>query len=123
MAGAERGRLRFSPVSDSPGVTVSRLVPSASICAINCARLELEIPSTLTIVAMPRAIPEAERIARAGLLAMPSAATAATSRTRNRVALLPARLMPLPRCPGQKTLQNAVQVPEPDIRKDNVVPL
>ena len=45
---------------------MSRLVPSASICATSWARLELEMPSTATMVAMPRATPTAESTARAG---------------------------------------------------------
>ena len=71
-------------MKDEFGVTVSKLVPSASISAISCARLDCEMPSTATMVAMPSATPAADSTARAGRASRPSAATAPTSRDLSR---------------------------------------
>src|ERR1700681_954558 len=66
MAGAWLGRVTFWPEKDWAGVTVSRLVPSLSISATSWARLELEIPSTATMVATPRATPAEDSAVRTG---------------------------------------------------------
>ena len=88
------------PPNDCPGATVSRLVPSASICATSWARLELETPSTATMVAMPSATPTAESAARAGLLTRPSTASGQVSAARRRLAgRPPAALAAPPRGP------------------------
>ncbi len=85
MTGADAGSVTVCPPNDWPGVTVSRLVPSASISATSCARLEPEIPSTATIVAMPSEMPTADRMARAGLLPRPRTASGQASSARIRL--------------------------------------
>ena len=83
MAGAEGGSVTVWPPNDCPGATVSRLVPSASICATSWARLEPETPSTATMVAMPSATPTADSAARAGLLTRPRTASGQVSAGRS----------------------------------------
>src|SRR5258708_36837526 len=85
IAGAVAGRVTVWPLNAWPGVTVSRLVPSASISATSWARLEPEIPSTATLGAMPSATPTADRMARAGLLARPRTASGQASAMRIRL--------------------------------------
>ena len=51
-----------------PGVTVSRLVPSASISAIRFACAEADTPTTATIAPIPIAIPNADSAARSLLV-------------------------------------------------------
>src|SRR5712671_4673811 len=85
MAGAEGGSVTVWPPNDCPGATVSRLVPSASICATSWARLEPETPSTATMVAMPSATPTADSAARAGLLTRPRTASGQRSAGRSRL--------------------------------------
>jgi hypothetical protein len=66
IAGDSSGNVAFSPNSVSPGATVSRLVPSEFSSRSNLARLEVEVPTTATIAAIPIAIPSAERATRSG---------------------------------------------------------
>ena len=82
---------------------MSRLVPSASICATSWARLEPETPSTATMVAMPSATPTADSAARAGLLTRPRTASGQMSAGRSRLAgelarPRPTRVLMPPRC-------------------------
>ena len=58
------GRTSLAPRNVCPGVTVRRLVPSASISAIRFACAEAEMPTTATIAPIPIAIPSAESAAR-----------------------------------------------------------
>ena len=85
MAGAGGGSVTVWPPNDWPGVTVSRLVPSASISATSWARLELEMPRTATMVAMPSATPTADSTARAGRPRSPRTASGQTSARRSRL--------------------------------------
>ena len=85
MAGAVAGKVTFGWPNELPGVTVSRFVPRESISATTCARLEAEMPSTATMVAMPRAIPSADSTARAGRVASPAAASGTASAARIRL--------------------------------------
>ena len=48
------------PLNVCPGVTVSRLVPRASISASRLACAEAETPTTATIAPIPIAIPRAD---------------------------------------------------------------
>ena len=65
MPGASAGSFDWSPSTDWPGVTSSRLVPSRSSRPSRSARLDAEMPSTATIAAMPMAIPSAVSTAAA----------------------------------------------------------
>ena len=87
MAGASAGNFDWSPSTDWPGVTSSRLVPSRSSRPSRSARLDAEMPSTATIAAMPMAIPTAVRIARPLRVRSPVRPTAATSTGRRRLVL------------------------------------
>ena len=87
---------------------MSRLVPSASICATSWARLEPETPSTATMVAMPSATPTADSAARAGLLTRPSTASGQRSAGRSRLTGHGAeRAIILPRCRAPRTRRAA----------------
>ena len=81
----------LGPPNDWPGVTVSRFVPSASISATSSARLDAEIPSTATMVAIPSAMPGADSTLRAGRITSPASATGHRSAGRIRLPA-PARL-------------------------------
>src|SRR5215472_11900755 len=85
MPGAVTGRVAVELANDWLGVTVSRLVPSASISATSWDRLDAEIPSTATIVAMPTAMPSAESTLLAGLITSPARATGHRSAGRIRL--------------------------------------
>ncbi len=114
MAGAEGGSVTVWPPNDCPGATVSRLVPSASICATSWARLEPETPSTATMVAMPSATPTAESAARAGLLTRPRTASDQVSAGRRR---LTGRARPV-RAPGPHA-RPAVVLDQPVAQPDH----
>src|SRR5215472_4340212 len=100
MPGAVTGRVAVELVNDWFGVTVSRLVPSASISATSWDRLDAEIPSTATIVAMPTAMPSADSALLAGLITSPASATGHRSAGRIRLPDPdPTRLLALARPP------------------------
>src|SRR5271165_3114360 len=73
------GSLAASPRKVSPGLTVSRLVPSSLSSATSPALLESEMPSTATIAAMPIATPSADSAARRRRVRRPTLATRSTS--------------------------------------------
>ncbi len=84
MATASSGRVASSPKRVLPGPAVSRLVPSASSSRFSWARLEVEMPTTATIAAMPIAMPSAESTTRKGRARSPCPPTRNTSRGLNR---------------------------------------
>src|SRR5579872_1691639 len=106
MAGAVDGRDTDWPENDWPGDTVSKFVPSESIWAISCARLELEIPSTATMVATPTATPPADSAVRVGRPRRPSTDCVRRSPTRSR-ACRPASAAPR-RPLGRRIVHHAV---------------
>ena len=79
IPGAAIGSSAVAPRSVWPFVTVSRLVPSRSICLSSPACEEAERPSTATIAATPIAMPRAERLARSRRVRTPMLATRARS--------------------------------------------
>ncbi len=79
MPSASTGSLASSPNIVCPGATVSRLVPSRSSWRSNCSREEDEMPSTAIMVAMPMAMPSADRTTRAGRVRSPAAPVRNTS--------------------------------------------
>ncbi|GAA0952094.1 hypothetical protein GCM10009554_54640 [Kribbella koreensis] len=81
---AANGNSAASPVNRVPGATVSKLVPNASNVSSSSAREEAEIPTTLTIAAIPIAIPNADKNARPGRVRNPTPPTRTKSPTPNR---------------------------------------
>jgi hypothetical protein len=78
-ATAVTGRTSLLPVNVWPAVTVSRLVPSASIVASRLAWAEDDTPTTATIAPIPIAIPSAESAARSRRVRSPCSATPSSS--------------------------------------------
>lgn len=98
MATALFGSFTSCPRASLPASAVSRLVPRRSSRSIRSARLEVDSPTTATIVAMPIAIPRADRTTRARRARRPTAPTARTSRAESRAgfsALARAVVVPL----------------------------
>ena len=77
------GRICSLPWSLMPLVTMSRLVPSWSICASSADWLELVTPSTDTIEAMPIAMPSPDSSARIFRERRPSEPVGSRSPLRN----------------------------------------
>ena len=66
MATDSGGIVAASPNIEVPGPALRRLVPSSARSWLSWARLEVEMPTTAIIAAMPMAIPRAERTTRSG---------------------------------------------------------
>ncbi len=80
ICGEVVGRCAASPKNEVPGPTDSRLVPRASSCRSTCARLDVAMPTTATMAAMPIAMPRADSTTRNGRARRPAPPTRTTSR-------------------------------------------
>ena len=83
--GAESGSLTSAPRNDSPGVTVSRSVPSASSAASSSRPPDADTPTTATMAATPIATPPAVSALRNRRLRTLPTATATASHARSRL--------------------------------------